>query len=128
MKTSFVLLIITVLLTGCGSLKPSLSVSSDRVQRLALTGAQKTVVVRGVGEMVAMETAIGGETASLRQIEAFRLDGNPDIQVCGNVRYEPEPGKSSRLSTYYLEITDKNGTPEAKRGQVGFDERKAAKV
>ncbi len=143
MNNSLYLLPVLLLLSSCGmagKLTSSaqnpvsergasvLNDDSERVTAYNLTSAQKKVVNDGVREMVAKVTVNGGEGAELLTLKAFRLSSGSGVHVCGDVRYQKEPGQSPLSTPYYLELESADGPPVAKRGQVGADKLKRSKV
>ncbi len=128
MNNSLLLVPLGLLLASCGGLSKPAPINQSGAQAVALTIAQRKLVSDGVREMVAKETVNGGEDAKLQGFTAFRLPSNSGIHVCGDVSYQIEPGKATASAPYYLEFIDENGTLEAKRGQVGFNNLKKSKV
>ena len=115
-------------LTNCGGLNEPAPERLSGAQSVSLSSAQKKMVSDGVREMVAKQSLNGGEGAKLSGFNAFRLPPNSGIHVCGDVSYQLTPEKPTSSAPYYLELEDRTGALEAKRGQIGVDKLKKSKV
>jgi len=128
MKNSIGAGLVCLLLSGCGaSNQPAFSVA-DKVQALSLSSIQKKVVRDGVREIVANAADTKTSQASSGSFKAFRLNSGAIVNVCGEVRYKMAADKPARMAPFFMEVAQKEGQAYAKRGQVGFDKLKKAKV
>ena len=88
------------------------------IHKVALSGPQMAVVESSVQSMLQDQS-----TASFSGVNAIFVDTLAAIQVCGTVT-----PTAQRPLPFYLELIDKDGKSEAKRGQIGSTPSKLAKV
>jgi len=117
-------------LAACGvaSHSPGASETSG-ASPVSLTAAQREVLRTGVRQMIkALSADAPADQARLETVGAFRLAGGGDIQACGVVSFRQTPNAAPRSLPYYVELETKDGAPATKRGQIGSDKLKNAKV
>ncbi len=118
-----------LIVNGCGSHAGSVPSGLSGKHAIALTPQQHEIVDQGVGEMMDRVMPGSSREMRLRGIHAFVLKPGGPVQVCGDVT----PGSGSvgelrKTFPWYLELENRNGVPVARRGQVGSDKLKRAKV
>ena len=110
-------------LTGCASGGRPAPTQGAGVQRITLTSAQSEAVRTGVRQMVASP-----DTARLSAVTAITKEGAPAVQVCGYVTTKDGSGKDGPDLPFYVELLEKDGKPDAARGQVGDAPAERSKV
>ena len=120
--------LICLSLAGCGTMGQPDSSAHEGVQTVVLSKAQDKVVRDGVREIVANAAKSGSSQATSSHISAYRLSGKALVNVCGEAHYKMTADGRTRTAPFFMEVADKEGVPYAKRGQVGFDKLKKAKV
>ena len=120
---TLICVVMVLVLSGCNvHLKPrSHIVKGNKV--VALDKQQNSVIQNTLTEILGPDEKI----VKSHVVQALMLSGQPGLHVCGYVTIKQNTGTKKNEWPYYIEFNSEKSN-DVKRGQIGFDASKLAKV